>query len=285
MRSVAHVLSITLLAFASGCWEANRELNGIRRDIARFPEILLTTGNHPDTEAESLTVRICALSTEEQKDECFEKWADTLFAFDLTRIPVEDSERFFRCVLLMGDFAFSKMYRHRALTFTEKYNCRFRHLEWLRRQIRLVDPPRTYPEGVQMIWDLSGRAHWDVRRKDYPKLERYRKLLARYSDCANDFDASVIWCEVTLYGDKTFNETKEERDAVKARLAALLGRRLRTKDEVYADSRERRHRDYPYLVPTPNGLVECWTQAEVERAKQKPASCKRDDAVVPKSKS
>ena len=77
------------------------------------------------------------------------------------------------------------------------------HLEWLRRQIRLVAPPRTYPTGVQMIWDLSGRAHWDVRRKDYPTLKHYRKLLARYSECVSSFEVKTIWCEVTLDGDDT----------------------------------------------------------------------------------
>lgn len=272
MKCLTYALMVSLWALMSGCRESNRELDGIRRDIARFPDLLLTTQNHPVTEVEVLTARICALPTREQKEECFEKWADTLFAFDLTRIPVEDSERFFRCVHLMGDFAISKMYGHRPSPFVERYELRFRHLEWLRRQIRLVAPPRTYPTGVQMIWDLSGRAHWDVRRKDYPTLKHYRKLLARYADCVSDFDASVIWCEVTLDGDDTFNETREERAAVKAKLAALLGRKLRTKEEVYADSNEKRNRDYPYLVPTPNGLVECWTQAEVEKARQKPTS-------------
>ena len=269
MKCLAYALTVPLLIVMSGCRDANYELNGIRRDIDRFPDLLLTTTNHPIAEMEFMTARICALPTREQKDECFEKWADTLFGFDLTRIPVEDSERFFRCVHLMGDFAISQMYRHRALTFVERYRSRFRHLEWLRRQIRLVDPPRVYPKDVQMIWDLSGRAHWDVRRKDYPKLELYRKLLARYSSCVSDFNASLTWCEVTLYGDKTFNETREERTAVKAQLAALLGRKLRTKEEVYADTKEKRPRDYPYLVPTPDGLVESWTQAEVEKARHR----------------
>lgn len=280
MKCLTYALMVSLWALMSGCRESNRELDGIRRDIARFPDLLLTTQNHPVTEVEALTARICALPTREQKEECFEKWADTLFAFDSTRIPVEDSERFFRCVHLMGDFAISKMYGHRPSPFVERYELRFRHLEWLRRQIRLVAPPRTYPTGVQMIWDLSGRAHWDVRRKDYPTLKHYRKLLARYADCVSDFDASVIWCEVTLDGDDTFNETREERAAVKAKLAALLGRKLRTKEEVYADSREKRNRDYPYLVPTPNGLVECWTQAEVEKARQKPISHELNGARV-----
>ena len=180
MKCLTYALMVSLWALMSGCRESNRELDGIRRDIARFPDLLLTTQKHPITEVEALTERICALPTREQKEECFEKWADTLFAFDLTRIPVEDSERFFRCVHLMGDFAISKMYGHRPSPFVERYELRFRHLEWLRRQIRLVAPPRTYPTGVQMIWDLSGRAHWDVRRKDYPTLKHYRKLLARY---------------------------------------------------------------------------------------------------------
>ena len=269
MKCLAYAFLTALLSFTFGCREADRELNAVRRDIARFPDLLLTTTNHPIAEMESMTARICALPTREQKDECFEKWADTLFGFDLTRIPVEDSERFFRCVHLMGDFAIGQMYGYRPSPFTEEYELRFRHLEWLRRQIRLVDPPRAYPKDVQMIWDLSGRAHWDVRRKDYPKLELYRKLLARYSSCVSDFNASVTWCEVTLCGDKTFNETREERAAVKARLAALLGRRLRTKEEVYADTKEKRQRDYPYLVPTPDGLVESWTQAEVEKARHR----------------
>ena len=270
MKCLAYAFLTALLSFTFGCREADRELNAVRRDIARFPDLLLTTTNHPIAEMESMTARICALPTREQKDECFEKWADTLFGFDLTRIPVEDSERFFRCVHLMGDFAIGQMYGYRPSPFTEEYELRFRHLEWLRRQIRLVDPPRAYPKDVQMIWDLSGRAHWDVRRKDYPKLELYRKLLARYSSCVSDFNASVTWCEVTLCGDKTFNETREERAAVKARLAALLGRRLRTKEEVYADTKEKRYRDYPYLVPTPDGLVECWTRAEAEKASHRP---------------
>ena len=72
MNCRTYALMISLWALMSGCRESNRELDGIRRDIAQFSDILLTTQNHPITEVEALTDRICALPTRELKEECFE---------------------------------------------------------------------------------------------------------------------------------------------------------------------------------------------------------------------
>lgn len=278
MKPLARILMISLLTPLLGCLEDGKELREVKRAISQYPDLLLTTQAHPFAEVEGLTARICGLPIDKQKDDCFRMWADALFSFDLTRIPVEDSERTFRCVLLMENFAASKMYRHRAMTFSEKYESRFRHLEWLQRQIRLVRPPRTYPKGVQMRWDSNGRANWASCPKEDPGRDCYRKSLARYTECVKSFNAEALWCEVTLSGDETFNETKEERATVKARLAVRLGRKLRTKEEAAADSKEKRHRDYPDLVPTPDGLVECWTQSEDEKVRRKPICREREVA-------
>ena len=155
-----------------------------------------------------------------------------------------------------------------------EYDMRIRHLAWLRRQIRLLAPSRTYPAGVKMTWTLGGTGHWDVRREDYPKLRRYQSQMARYLRCAGNFDSSVEWCERTLDADDYNHDlvAKAEVAAIRERLSAFLGRRLRTRKECDADTADGRRRDFPYLVPTPDGLVECWTRAEVERAKRRPGS-------------
>ena len=72
MKCLAYAFLTALLSFTFGCREADRELNAVRRDIDRFPDLLLTTTNHPIAEMEFMTARICALPTREQKDECFE---------------------------------------------------------------------------------------------------------------------------------------------------------------------------------------------------------------------
>ena len=274
MKSAIKVLSTAISLFLLGCHETDRELRDIEREIAGFPDALLSGPANHFKEAEELSRRIDSLGSQAERDACFEKWAEALYGFDLTRIPFGETLRFGWCVQLMFDFAVSMMYGDRAMSRTEEYDMRIRHLAWLRRQIQLLSPSRTYPAGVKMTWTLGGTGHWDVRREDYPKLRRYQSQMARYLRCAGNFDSSVEWCERTLdTDDYDFDPVaKAEVTAIRERLSAFLGRRLRTRKECDADTADGRQRDFPYLVPTPDGLVECWTRAEVERAKRRPGS-------------
>ena len=261
-----------LLLFAGGCRDRHADLRGVARDVAGLHDTLLKGGVNPFAEVERLSDRIVTLEVPEERDAGFDMLAESLYSFDLKQIPVDDSPHFGWCVRLMSYFAESMMYAHRAMSHAEEYGIRIRHLAWLRRQIQSQSPARAYPVGVRMAWTLSGEGHWDVRRKDYPQLRRYQCQMARYSKCVGEFDSSVEWCERTLDTDDYDFETKEELDAAREKLSAFLGRKLRTRKECDADTADGRRRDFPYLVPTPDGLVECWTRDEVKRAKRRPGS-------------
>lgn len=265
MKRIVRVLSTAITLLLLGCHGTERELRDIEREIAEFPDLLLSGPANHLKEADELSGRIDSLRGRAERDACFEKWAEALYSFDLTRIPSEETLRFGWCVQLMFDFAVCMMYGDRAMSHAEEYGMRLRHLAWLRRQIRLLSPARDYPAG----WTLGGTGHWNVPRADDSQLRRYQSQVARYLRCVGNFDSSVEWCERTLDAEDDDFEAKEDVDSARRRLSAFLGRRLRTRKECDADAAEGRRRDFPYLVPTPEGLAECWTRAEVERARSR----------------
>lgn len=261
-----------LLGLLAGCrGESRRELCRIEADIASFQAKMMEAENIYAC-SEPLSARIRKVADPKLRRKLFSDWGEVIYSFDLARIPLDASPRFGWLLNHAFNFAVSSDYGEWPRAPQEKWDSRFRHLAWLKRQIRLLAPARRLPDGIRMVWGPGGDSRWDVRRKDYPQLRRYQCQMARYSKCVGEFDSAVEWCERMLDTDDYDFETKAEMDAARKNLSALLGRRLRTRKECDADTAEGRQRDFPHLVPTPDGLVKCWTHAEVERAKRRPGS-------------
>lgn len=276
--SMQGVVVLGLWTLLTGCHdEKDKEIQGIEDSLASFQQKML--------EDENILVRARALTTQIQKVTdlslrrlLYAKWSDAIDSFDLARMPVDDSSRFEWARKFVFDFATTN-HENAPWSFAREWESRFRYLAWLRRQIEQLRLPNGYPDGIRMTWTLEGLAHWTVAREDRPKLKEYLCRLGRYQSCAESYESMRTWWERDLVGRESpgQGEASEEVDRLKQRLANFLGRKLRTKDACNSDFDENRHHEFPYLVPTPNGLIECWTHAEVEKARRKPASRKQKE--------
>lgn len=269
MRSSLIIVVLGLLVSATGCQnETVKKFDRLGTDISSFHTEIGKQENIL-VWAKALAKRIHGLEDSRLRRNLYADWADAIYSTDLNGMPVDGSSRFGWALKFAYDFTSDADYGEWPRSFSEKWELRFRYLEWLRRQIVLLRPSCTYPKGVRMVWGPNGGCHWDVRREDYPKLNEFRSRLGRYEDCAGTFASKIDWWERSLDEGTDSEAAKTDVTAVKARLTAFLGRKVRSKMECHADFVEKRRRDDPHFVPTPNGLIACWTQAEVEKAKRK----------------
>lgn len=270
-----------LFAILAGCQdECAKESHAIEVELSSFQQRMLEDENIL-VRARALSTRIQGVADSTLRSSLYAKWSDGIYSFDLVRMPVDDSSRFEWVRKFVFDFATTN-HEDCPWSFSMEWESRFRYLVWLRRQIELLRLPNAYPDGIQMTWTLGGQGHWRVSRENRPKLREYLCRLGRYQSCADSYESMLTWWERDLVGRDATGQgaSSEGVERLKHRLANFLGRKLRTKDECNSDFDEDRHRDYPYLVPTPNGLIKCWTQAEVEKSRQKPISHELDGVRV-----
>lgn len=285
MKSGIQGATLGLLVFLAGCQDKTaREVREIETSLEAFPQ-KMTEDENILVRARALNARLKALDSPGLRRGLFAEWADAVYSFDLMRIPLDNSPRFEWVRKFVYDFSITN-HENRPWSFTEEWDARLRYLAWLKRQTGLMRIPADYPDGIRMVTSQDGNGRWHVSQGMRSKLREYLCRLGRYRSCADSYESMLTWWERDLVGRRSSEqgEAREEVERLERRLADFLGRELRTRDECNSDFDERRHREFPYLVPTMNGLVKCWTQAEVERARQKPASYDRDDAVMQKSK-
>lgn len=281
MKMSMQGVALGLFAILTGCQsESAKELHEIEVELSAFQQRMLEDENIL-VHARALATRIQGVADPTLRRSLYTKWSDAIYSFDLVRMPVDDSTRFEWVRKFVFDFATTN-HEDCPWPFSMEWKSRFRYLVWLRRQIELLRLPNAYPDGIQMTWTLGGQGHWRVSRENRSKLREYRCRLGRYQSCADSYESMLTWWERNLVGRDATGQgaSSEEVERLKHRLANFLGRKLRTKDECNSDFDENRHREFSYLVPTPNGLIECWTQAEVEQARQKSISHELDGVRV-----
>lgn len=268
MRNCLIIVALGLLISATGCRnETAREFRKLEADISSFHAEIQKQENILAW-AKALSKRIREIGDLGLRRRLYDDWADAIYSTDLNRIPEDGSSRFGWALKFAYDFTSDADYGEWPRSFTEEWELRFRYLEWLRRQITTLRPSQAYPKDVRMVWGLNGGCRWDVRRESYPKLNEFKCRLGRYEDCAETFASKIDWWERSL-DDNDRDAPKHDVATVKTRLTAILGRAVRSKTACHADFVEKRRRDDPYLVPTPNGLIACWSKAEIEKAKRK----------------
>ena len=79
MKSTVKVLSTAISLILLGCHGTDRELRDIEREIAGFPDALLSGPANHFKEAEELSCRIDSPGSQAERDACFEKWAEALY--------------------------------------------------------------------------------------------------------------------------------------------------------------------------------------------------------------
>lgn len=270
MRVRIRGVILAFLAALAGCQdEEARNLHEIEASIASFQQKMLEDENIL-VRARALTIRIQEVADANLRNRLSAKWSDAIYSFDLVRMPMDSSSRSDWVRKFVFDFATTN---HETVpwSFAREWESRFRYLAWLRRQIEQLRPPRDYPNGIRMTWTLGGQAHWQVSRENRPRLREYLCRLDRYQSCSENYESMLTWWERDLVGRESVGrgEAGEVAGRLKRRLATFLGRELRAKDACNSDLDENRHCEFPYLVPTPGGLVACWTQADVEKARHR----------------
>ena len=281
MKMSMQGVALGLFAILAGCQdECAKEFHAIEVELSSFQQRMLEDENIL-VRARALSTRIQGVADSTLRSCLYAKWADAIYSFDLVHMPVDDSSRFEWVRKFVFDFATTN-HEDCPWSFSMEWESRFRYLVWLRRQIELLRLPNAYPDGIRMTWTLGGQGHWRVSRENRPKLREYLCRLGRYQSCADSYESMLTWWERNLVERDATGQgaSSEEVERLKNRLANFLGRKLRTKDECNSDFDEDCHREFPYLVPTPNGLVECWIQAEIEKARQKPISRELDGVRV-----
>ena len=252
------ILAIAIVGCLTGCEDArSRELRIIRRDAEAYRTALASgCGGYLELESHLLQ-QMRALPDAELRYRCRDELKDLVFSIDLQRLSNEPS-KLSRCRKGLHEFAIAISDDRLSRSKRESWGPLFRYLLWLREQTKKIEAAvLDYPMGVTCWLDLSGSPHLKADKANRLALEKYQKVLWSYELCAAEYETFLRWCERVV---PNWLSSDEERIELTKTLEGLLGRRLRTKAECDADWKVKRRLEFPYLVPTPDGVHKEWTK-------------------------
>ena len=255
MKRTLSILAI-YASVLSGCGDGmskTSEILAIQNDINAYCENLIH-GREVVVAASNLTVRIGKLPTEQQRRDCYARWADAIFSIDAARVL--DRGRFGHCITVVRGLTEWTFVGQQRLTFPDRWELYIRYLSWYRSQLVKLGEKRPYPSGSKLSWDLSGRLHWTASRENHPKLMEFLRWLDAYNTYSGDYESRLEWDERVTFPSCCETIAPELADDVRKKFEDFLGRAIRPRAKYAADFSEKRRREFPIYVPLPSGIVE-----------------------------
>lgn len=252
------VSAIVVIGCLAGCEdEGSRKLRSIRRDAEAYRTALASgCGGYLDFERRLLQ-QIKDLPDARLRRQCHDELSSLVFSIDLQRLS-EDPSKVSRCRKGLHELAIALTDGRFCSSAREEWDSLLRYLLWLRAQTKKLEATvLDYPPEVTCWLDLSGVQHLKADKSDSLALERYRNALRSYDSCAAGYETFVRWCERVV---PKWTSGADERTELTGAMEAILGRRLRTKEECDADWKVNRRLEFPYLVPMPDGIHKEWTK-------------------------
>ena len=257
-RIMGIILSLAISGCQLGCEDArSRELREIRQSAETYCNVLMSgKGDYMDLTRRML-LRIRSLPDAELRYKCCAEVKSAVFAIDLQRM-LDEPGVVSRCSSGLHELAIALSDDRLSRSERESWEPLFQYLLWLREQTKKIEAAALdYPPGVTCWLDLSGDPCLKADKANRLALEKYRKVLWSYELCAAEYETFLRWCERVV---PNWLKDNEERIKLAKTLEGLLGRRLRTKAECNADWKVKRRLEFPYLVPTPDGIQKKWTK-------------------------
>jgi len=259
--------------FGAGCRKEEQTdnekwLDIARQDFRRYGELLTRGGGNPNAFAHETAAKLQAMPDGRLRSACFKEWADVVLQFDFTKTPIDDGlAQAGRSWSAVRDL-FENTLRYQTRTFEERWELQLRYLEWCRLQIRELEKLPTCPKGVRRVWLVNGQGHWEVEKASRDDFAEYVAKLERYNSFAEEYESHLLNREAK-FGKYCEGESGEVVARISARFEKFLGRKIRSESEWKSDFAEKRRREFPTLVPTPDGLVKCWDNGEMKIAEHR----------------
>ena len=237
-RLIEIVLVLCIFGCQCGCDDAvSSRVRKIRRDAETYRDVLAAGTEEYSALERQVVEQIESIPDDDLRQKCYSELKALVFSIDLRKVA-DDPDRVVKCLTGMRDLSNLLLAGRVGRTKQEQWRNKMQYLKWLREQTRQLEE-----DVLGSLQPLNGRVG----------------ALRSYDFCAVSYEMGVMWCEKVV--PKSLPDELARAEVMKM-FEQFLGRRLRTKAECNADWKVKRRLEFPYLVPTPDGIQKKWTKEE-----------------------